>query len=126
MCPFYPFHVVLLYLCLLLPFFIAVIEGSQLLSVSPPRLEKLREEESQVVTVSCSDCPQEAGEGQEYKLLVMNPRPHIACVREAGSEYSEGEECPGELELDVTRLGSDWSINLTVSGTFLGFTSLNL
>jgi hypothetical protein len=50
LCPLYPFHVVLLYLCLLLPLFLAVVDTSEALpelkwnlTFYPNKIQKLEE-----------------------------------------------------------------------------------
>jgi hypothetical protein len=51
MCPLYPFHLILLYLCLLLPLLLAVVEGSEVLAdfknwnltFSPSKVTKLQQ-----------------------------------------------------------------------------------
>jgi len=60
MCPLYPFHFVLLYLCLLLPLLLAVVECSDVLIdfkkwnlvFSPQKIESLLEMNSTEVEVS--------------------------------------------------------------------------
>ena len=68
MCPLYPLHLVVLYLCLLLPLFLAMADSSLLswqLVFSTPQLgqgreeaDKLREETTATFQVSCSGCHQ--------------------------------------------------------------------
>ena len=130
MCPLYPLHLVLLYLCLLLPFLLALVEGSSILpswnlSFSTPQLgrgsnesEKLREETTSSFEVSCSGCPQEAG--GSYYLLLKNHRPNIALLSYEGQEQQE----EGSLQLKVPG-ESSWSVEVNVTGSFLGFSKVS-
>jgi len=129
-CPLYPFHVILLYLCLLLPALFAVIEGSDVLasslskwnlSFSTQKIDQLREETSDNFTITCSNCSQNAL--NKYKLILMNQDPYVASIC---TEDSVCDGVDGELELEVTDLGPEWSLSFNVSGTFLGFSALTL
>jgi len=128
MCPLYPFHMILLYLCLLLPLLMAVVEGSDLLASLPPswnisfsssKIDRLREETSENFHVTCSDCPQDTE--NSYKLKLRNQDPKVAWMWGEGT----GQDLEGLLELDVSGLGRDWTINVNVTGTFLGFSSIS-
>jgi len=135
MCPLYPFHVILLYLCLLLPLLLAVVEASSLLPAAqkhPWHLSfsalqigggknessKLRELTSKGVDVSCRDCAQVPG--GSYQLLLRNQDPHVALLSADGQEQDED----GLLQLEVPTT-TDWSIKVNVTGTFLGFSSVS-
>ena len=134
MCPLYPLHMILLYLCLLLPLLLAVVEASSFLpdQHSPwhlafPDLQigegrnesrKLRELTSKGLKVSCRDCPQ-VPEGS-YQLLLRNHNPHVALLSADGQEQDDD----GLLQLEVPTT-SDWSIDINVTGTFLGFSRVS-
>ena len=125
---------ILLYLCLLLPLLLAVVEASSFLpdQHSPWHLafsdlqigegrnesRKLRELTSKGLKVSCRDCPQ-VPEGS-YQLLLRNHNPHVALLSADGQEQDDD----GLLQLEVPTT-SDWSIDINVTGTFLGFSRVS-
>ena len=139
MCPLYPLHLVLLYLCLLLPLLLAVVEATSLLPTSASaqhhhpwslsfsalqlgegknESSKLRELTSKEVELSCTDCPQV--QGASYQLRLQNHNPHVALLSAEGKE--QDEEGLLQLELPTT---TEWSINVNVTGTFLGFSRVS-
>jgi len=129
MCPFYPFHIAILYFCLLLPVFLALVEATESLAswnvgFSKSSIgvgnetEKLRELTSKSFDVICSECVQD--KGSVYKLELRNEDPRIAVISSGGNEQDES----GFLELDVTGKEREWSISVNVTGTFLGFTRI--
>ena len=125
---------ILLYLCLLLPLLLAVVEASSFLpdqhspwhlAFSDPQIgegrnesRKLRELTSKGLKVSCRDCPQ-VPEGS-YQLLLRNHNPHVALLSADGQEQDDD----GLLQLEVPTT-SDWSIDINVTGTFLGFSRVS-
>ena len=91
MCPLYPFHVIILYLCLLLPLLFAIIEGADELasikvprwnlSFSPAKIDKLQEFNFTEVQLSCQDCPlSDSGDPGNLQLVLSNDQPHIATI----------------------------------------------
>ena len=134
MCPLYPIHMILLYLCLLLPLLLAVVEASSFLpaqkhpwhlSFSASQIgegknetSKLRELTSKGVKVSCKDCAQVPG--RSYQLLLHNHNPHVALLSAEGQKQDED----GLLQLEVPTT-TDWSIEVNVTGTFLGFSRVS-
>ena len=134
MCPLYPIHMILLYLCLLLPLLLAVVEASSFLpaqkhpwhlSFSASQIgegknetSKLRELTSKRVKVSCKDCAQVPG--RSYQLLLHNHNPHVALLSAEGQKQDED----GLLQLEVPTT-TDWSIEVNVTGTFLGFSRVS-
>merc|ERR1712165_251195 len=130
MCPLYPLHIALLYLCLALPLLLAVVEGTDTfagwkvgfshskLGAGSNETDKLRELTSKQFDVICSNCVQQPS--SKYKLLLQNEDPNIASISLADSEQDE----TGLLELDITDIGRDWSLTVNVTGTFLGFTNV--
>ena len=125
---------ILLYLCLLLPLLLAVVEASSFLpdqhspwhlAFSDPQIgegrnesRKLRELTSKGLKVSCRDCPQ-VPEGS-YQLLLRNHNPHVALLSADGQEQDDD----GLLQLELPTT-SDWSIDINVTGTFLGFSRVS-
>ena len=73
----------------------------------------------QVLQVVCQDCIQE--EGSSYHLLLTNQQPHIALLSVAGQEQDQ----QGDLELEVPD-GGDWSLEVSVTGSFLGFSTVGV
>jgi len=129
MCPLYPLHILVLYCCMLLPLFLAVVQGAEnlagwKLNFSVPRIghgeHKLRELTSQAVDVLCFDCPQI--EGEKYTLAVTNQDPSIAEISYPLTGDIQDES--GYLELDITGMASEFNVTLNVTGTFLGFSNL--
>jgi len=129
MCPLYPLHIALLYLCLALPLLLALVEGAETLAgwkldFSHTEIgvgnetEKLRELTYKQFDVICTDCEQKSS--SKYKLFLHNEDPNIASI--SYGDYDQDSE--GLLELDVTGRGRDWTLTVNVTGTFLGFTKL--
>eukprot|EP00092_Neocalanus_flemingeri_P002795 GFUD01002992.1.p1 GENE.GFUD01002992.1~~GFUD01002992.1.p1 ORF type:complete len:451 (+),score=87.44 GFUD01002992.1:40-1392(+) len=129
MCPLYPFHIIILYFCLLLPLLLAVVEGAESLAAwkvsfsassigKGNETEKLRELTTKNFEVYCSDCVQ--NKESIYKLELKNEDPRIASM-ESGN-FTQNDE--GLMEMDISGKGREWSISVNVTGTFLGFTSI--
>ena len=101
MCPLYPLHIALLYLCLALPLLLAVVEGADTfagwklgfsqsqLGAGSNETEKLRELTTKQVSVICSDCVQQPS--SKYKLFLQNEDPSIASISYADSEQVRRE-----------------------------------
>ena len=74
MCPLYPLHLVLLYLCLLLPLLFAVVEGTEelfngwKLKFTPGSVDKLQEYNASEVQFECVDCT--APQGYPHHLTL--------------------------------------------------------
>jgi len=130
MCPLYPFHLILLYICLLLPLLLAVVEGAETLSgwnlsfsvsqLGQGRNEsaKLREKTWKSFQVSCTNCEQVPGD--KYVLHLHNRDPRIASLTSGVEEQDE----KGTLELPVPGV-RDWTLVVNVTGTFLGFSQVS-
>merc|ERR1711892_870495 len=129
MCPLYPFHIIILYFCLLLPLLLAVVEGAESLAAwkvtfsassigKGNETEKLRELTTKNFDVICSDCGQDRD--SIYKLELKNEDPRIAFIQ-SGDAMQDDD---GFMEIDVSGKERDWSISVNVTGTFLGFTSI--
>ena len=93
MCPLYPLHIALLYLCLALPLLLAVVDGADTLATwqlgfSHRRLgnetDKLRELTSKQFDVMCQDCVQDPA--SQYKLKIRNQDPNIAFLQQGSIE----------------------------------------
>ena len=145
MCPLYPFHLVLLYLCLLLPLLFAIVEGSEELfsgwkvSFMPRNVEKLKQFNSTEVRLHCEDCVVPQGyEDLKLNLAAYSHYPSVASLdsdlAEAKHEYELGgglfgggggePEVASEIVIDVQGLGKDWSVAFNVTGNFLGFATV--
>ena len=97
MCPLYPLHIALLYLCLALPLLLAVVEGADTfagwklgfshskLGAGSNETDKLRELTSKQFDVICSNCVQQPS--NKYKLILQNEDPNIASI-----SYAEYEQ----------------------------------
>jgi len=129
MCPLYPFHIIILYFCLLLPLLLAIVEGAESLASwkvtfsassigQGNETEKLRELTTKNFDVICTDCAQD--KDSIYKLELKNEDPRIAFIQ--SGDYKQDDD--GFMEIDVSGKERDWSINVNVTGTFLGFTSI--
>jgi len=128
-CPLYPLHIILLYLCLALPFLLALVEGADTLAgwnltFSDTKIgvgnetEKLRELTDKQFDVICSNCEQSPG--SKYKLSLHNEDPNIAFIYTGDSQ----QDSEGLMELDLTGKARDWTLTVNVTGTFLGFTKV--
>ena len=101
MCPLYPLHIALLYLCLALPLLLAVVEGADTFSgwklgFSQAKLgagsnetDKLRELTTKEFSVICSNCVQQPS--SKNKLFLQNEGPNIASISYADSEQVKRE-----------------------------------
>jgi len=129
MCPLYPFHIIILYFCLLLPLLLAVVEGAESLaswkvSFSHSMIgkgnetEKLRELTTKNFEVFCSDCVQD--KESKYKLKVKNEDPRIAILQTG--EFIQDDD--GLMEIDISNKERDWAIEVNVTGSFLGFSNI--
>jgi hypothetical protein len=93
MCPLYPFHLILLYLCLLLPLLLAIVEGSEVLAdfkawnltFSPHRVRKLEECNTTEVRFSCLNCHKPPAVSEDYmrglKLALISESPEIVSLQ---------------------------------------------
>jgi len=140
MCPLYPFHVILLYLCLLLPLLFAVVEGSEELlanwriSFLPRKAGHLVEGNTTNANLLCEGCPDPASLAADYpglKLVLMTDDPSVAGLEhqlKPGGGNEDDEEESGQLVLDVDDLGQQedgmWSIPFRIRGRFLGFANV--
>ena len=133
MCPLYPFHLILLYLCLLLPLLLAVVEGSEVLAefkswnltFSPHKVRKLQELNTTEIQISCINChkpPDVSGEYlRDLKLALRAENPDLLSLQHHQYELS-GDEIIFDLSKHVS--ASKWSEMFNVSANFLGFTKI--
>jgi len=145
MCPLYPLHIVLLYLCLILPLLLAVVQGSEELSGSILgaskgsltfgahyngtylNLDNLRTQEQNVseLEVSCYDCPFDTSD--DLRLILSVSDPHIASL-ESVHELQQQKELreDGEVVIDLKSMdptaSGNWTVPFNITGEFLGFT----
>ena len=99
MCPLYPFHVIILYLCLLLPLLFAIVEGADELaglkvpkwnvSFLPSKVEKLQEQNFTEVQLTCQGCSMTDHDPGSLQLLLKNDQPDLASV-----EFQVRFKCP--------------------------------
>merc|ERR1711953_202405 len=133
MCPLYPFHVIILYLCLLLPLLFAIVEGADELaglkvpkwnvSFLPSKVEKLQEKNFTEVKFTCQSCPLTDHDPGSLQLLLKNDQPDIAAI-----EF-EGDQKDDEILLNLSDIGfkrdaNDWNFLFNITGKFLGFTKV--
>lgn len=133
MCPLYPFHVIILYLCLLLPLLFAIVEGADELaglkvpkwnvSFLPSKVEKLQEKNFTEVQFTCQSCPLTDHDPGSLQLLLKNDQPDIAAI-----EF-EGDQKDDEILLNLSDIGfkrdaNDWNFLFNITGKFLGFTKV--
>ncbi len=133
MCPLYPFHLILLYLCLLLPLLLAVVEGSEVLAefknwnltFSPRRVSKLQEYNTSEVQIACYNCLKPPSVSDDYmrdlKLAVRTDNADIVSLQHQQHELSEHEII---FDLHNFDMATNWSEIFNISGNFLGFTKI--
>ena len=94
MCPLYPFHVIILWLCLILPLLFAVIEGAEELAglkfkglsliFKPGKIDQLMQYNSTEVdlTLNCADsCDFLDDPGSNIQLILTNEKENIASLQ---------------------------------------------
>ena len=122
MCPLYPFHILILYLCLMLPLLLAVVEAAESLAgwnlgISKSTYNedgnftlKLREETSETFNINCDGCDHDPG--SSYSLKIHNHEPHIAKLRVGN--ISQDEE--GMVQIDITEYSTSWEMVVNITG----------
>jgi len=128
MCPLYPLHLVLLYLCLLLPLLFAVVEGTEelfngwKLKFTPGSVDKLQEYNASEVQFECVDCTVPQGYPHHLTLALVSEDPGVASV-----EYLE-QKPEGEVVISLAESGFDksshWSLHFDLRAHFLGMTEI--
>lgn len=144
MCPLYPLHIVLLYLCLILPLLLAVVQGSEELSTTIASngnfgrkgklgfgLDNFKTQEQNVsqLQVSCYDCDGLDAYQHDLKLVLSVTEPHVASV--ASSDVHQAVEDPAshDIVIDLKETSfflatSNWTLPFNLTGEFLGFTKV--
>jgi sodium/bile acid cotransporter 3/5 len=137
MCPLYPFHLILLYLCLLLPLLLAVVEGAEVLSefrnwnltFSPQKVVKLQEYNSTQVQIACINCLKPPSISDDYfgelKLALISENTDVVSLQhqqQPGNDDDAGQEII--FDLQKFDKAANWSEIFNVSGNFLGFTKV--
>ncbi len=137
MCPLYPFHLVLLYFCMMLPLLLAVVEGSEELFTNwkitflPRKINKLTEGETQSVKLLCEDCTDPAFLLPDYpglKLALMSDDPRVATIEHEKGKVNDSYDDGYEVVIDVADLGvqgSSWTVPFNVTANFLGFSKIH-
>lgn len=133
MCPLYPFHLILLYLCLLLPLLLAVVEGSEVLAdfkswnltFTPYKVRRLEEFNTTEVKISCLNCHKPPGISEDYlrdlKLTLRSENVDVVSLQHQKYE-SDGQEIV--FDLSKHSRVSKWSEMFNVTGNFLGFSKI--
>ncbi|XP_040576046.1 P3 protein [Lepeophtheirus salmonis] len=130
MCPLYPFHMILLYLCLLLPLLFAIVEGAEELvsfGIIPSRSMKLTEYDSTELKATCVNCPPELKE-----LTLSTSSKKVAWISAVeGSDIYHQKRSLLESDYDQSvvvplREGQvgNWTIAFNVTADFLGFSKI--
>jgi len=142
MCPLYPFHIIILYLCLLLPLLLAVVQGAEELSVlklskyrglpsdinfDPSEVSKLQEQNYTEVKLTLTFDDQDPPDKKSVKDLQVKLRtddPSIASINR--NEEGGGQEIFLNLsELPDNKIGNNWTWTFNISANFLGFAKVN-
>ena len=128
MCPLYPLHLVLLYLCLLLPLLFAVVEGTEemfntwKLKFTPDSVEKLQEYNSSEVQIECVDCTVPERFPHHLTLALVSEDPGVASVQYLEQKPEE------EVLISLRDRGFDnvshWSLPFNLRAHFLGNTEI--
>eukprot|EP00096_Caligus_rogercresseyi_P010608 TRINITY_DN3936_c0_g1_i1.p1 TRINITY_DN3936_c0_g1~~TRINITY_DN3936_c0_g1_i1.p1 ORF type:complete len:499 (+),score=164.91 TRINITY_DN3936_c0_g1_i1:100-1596(+) len=136
MCPLYPFHMILLYLCLLLPLLFAIVEGAEeFVSLSPSGPLKLTEYDSLELRATCVNCPADL---KEMTLSSSDKSVAWISALEGSHIYHQkrslvNNQSPNDksqvlrVPLDeVAKEKGNWSVSLNLTGEFLGFSTLRV
>jgi len=132
MCPLYPFHVIILYFCLILPLLFAVIEGADELAglkgwsvrFNPNKISKMKQFNfTEVnVTLECRENCDFIDDPGSLQLVLSNEKEDIASLQ------TEEQENDKEVFLNVNDLEKDgaqsWKTMFSITGKFLGFTEI--
>jgi len=128
MCPLYPLHLVLLYLCLLLPLLFAVVEGTEdifvnwKLKFTPDSVQKLQEFNSTELQIECVNCTVPERFPHPLSLALVSEDPGVASVQYLEQEPAD-EVVISLKERDFDK-ASHWSLPFNLSAHFLGNTEI--
>ena len=139
MCPLYPFHLIILYLCLVLPLLLAVVQGAeeiagwrvcskrlpQNIKFDPPQVEKLQEQNFTEIKVTLNfddiDPPDNCTENY-LQLNIWSDDPTVASVNHNSANTSLSDQ---NTVLDLNKVpgynGNNWTRAFNITGNFLGF-----
>lgn len=128
MCPLYPFHVIILYLCLLLPLLFAVIEGSEELAAAlrfhPKKIEKLLQYNSTEIELSCENCDKfDTNKDWQVRISNQEQHEHIASIQVQHQENQQ-EVYLNLNDIDFNQNANNWTLMFNLTGKFLGFTEI--
>jgi len=152
MCPLYPLHIVLLYLCLILPLLLAVVQGSEELSTAiaatAPNgnkflgggkltfgMDRFKTQEQNVsqLQLSCYDCHGLDAYQNELKLVLSVTEPDVASLSadDAAIDHQAVEDS-SSIVIDLKEASfflassssSNWTMPFNLTGEFLGFTKV--
>ncbi|TRY63520.1 hypothetical protein TCAL_04892 [Tigriopus californicus] len=143
MCPLYPLHMVFLYLCLIVPLFFAVVQGSEELFAGwnlkfhPGSVEKLLQFNSTQIEIACEGChlnPDIKRVFPNLELVVSSQDDFVASVSGSSDLEIQPEAVVNplnqekEVVFNLERFGleaqTNWSVAFNLSANFLGFTSI--
>jgi len=142
MCPLYPFHIIILYLCLLLPLILAVVQGADELSAlkfsknrilprkvsfEPSEVSKLQEqnytEVNLTLTFDDQDPPDEILKS-DLQVKLRTDDSSIASI--SRNEDESGQEIFLNLsELPDSQIRNNWTWTFNISANFLGFAKVS-
>jgi len=142
MCPLYPFHIIILYLCLLLPLILAVVQGADELSAlkfsknrilpskvsfEPSEVSKLQEqnytEVNLTLTFDDQDPPDEISKS-DLQVELRTDDSSIASI--SRNEDESGQDIFLNLsELPDSQIGNNWTWTFNISANFLGFAKVS-
>ena len=142
MCPLYPFHIIILYLCLLLPLILAVVQGADELSAlkfsknrilpskvsfEPSEVSKLQEqnytEVNLTLTFDDQDPPDEISKS-DLQVKLRTDDSSIASI--SRNEDESGQDIFLNLsELPDSQIGNNWTWTFNISANFLGFAKVS-
>jgi len=144
MCPLYPFHIIILYLCLLLPLLLAVVQGAEELSglklltkrtlpksidFDPPQVQKLQEQNYTEVKLTLTFDDQDPPDNRENSYLQVNIKSDDRQIASA-SHHQANDSSEYDIILDLNKVPGyknerNWSWTFNVSGNFLGFAKIH-
>ena len=146
MCPLYPFHIIILYLCLLLPLLLAVVQGAEELSglkifnkrrlptdinFNLAQVDKLQEQNFTEVKLTLSfddlDHPPDGNSDSYLQLNIRSDDPNIATVNHNRANYSSVDQ---SILLDLNKIPAhendgNWTWTFNITANFLGFAKVH-
>lgn len=145
MCPLYPFHIIILYLCLVLPLLLAIVQGAEELSswkvlhklglprtvtFNPIAVEKLQEQNFTEAKVMLSDFqdpdpPDDKKIDSYLQLQLWSDDPSVASI----SHNQAKDVSSQDIVLDLNKVrgyanDGNWSWTFNITANFLGFAKI--